>query len=405
MGRCVSLHTRHRYVVMWKGITSWVAPRNVLVSAATSDLTDRRRLVYNESAIRSAYEREYNKQMTAPIADNSQPHRAQDDAKDLLIDTRDLTKRYSTTIVAVDHLTLRVRRGEVYGFLGPNGAGKTTTLRMLLGLIRPTSGTARVLGRAPGAPASLVRVGALVESPAFYPYLSGRDNLRVLARYCGAGEAQITDVLAQVALSILAKDAFKTYSLGMKQRLGIAGALLKVPDLLILDEPTNGLDPQGIAEMRTLIRSIGKDMRAVLLSSHLLGEVEQICDRVGVIQGGRLVAEGTLAELRGPGGLLVRAAPLDAAWQTVQRLPGVMNAHIADGALHLITDPANAAAINYALVQAGLAVSELRPSTHSLEQVFFELTSGSGAALHSPGEIQGASAKYGTGTSQGTEVL
>jgi len=314
--------------------------------------------------------------MTAHVVEETQPRRAPGGAEDLLIETRNLTKRYGARIVAVDNLTLNVRRGEVYGFLGPNGAGKTTTLRMLLGLIRPSGGTARVLGLAPGVPAGLARVGALVESPAFYPYLSGRDNLRVLARYCGASDAQIADALTRVDLSTRARDTFKTYSLGMKQRLGVAGALLKNPDLLILDEPTNGLDPQGIAEMRTLIRSIGQGARTVLLSSHLLGEVEQICDRVGVIQRGRLLAEGTLDDLRGPGGLLVRATPLDDAWQAVHHLPGVTGARLVDDAIQLVTDPANAAEINRALVQAGLAVSELRPSTHSLEQVFFELTDG-----------------------------
>ncbi len=334
--------------------------------------------------------------MIAHVVEDIQPRRAQGAAGDLLIETRNLTKRYGARIVAVDNLNLNVRRGEVYGFLGPNGAGKTTTLRMLLGLIRPTSGTARVLDLEPGVPAGLARVGALVESPAFYPYLSGRDNLRVLARYCGASDAQITDALARVDLSDRARDKFKTYSLGMKQRLGVAGALLKNPDLLILDEPTNGLDPQGIAEMRTLIRSIGQGTRTVMLSSHLLGEVEQICDRVGVIQSGRLVAEGTLAELRGPGGLLVHAEPLHDAWQAVQNLPGVTGARIVDGAIQLVTDPANAAAINRALVQAGLAVSELRPSTHSLEQVFFELTEG--AAQQIPGAPQGAAIQQGAGT-------
>ncbi len=331
--------------------------------------------------------------MTAHVVEDTQPCRAQGAAGDLLIETRNLTKRYGARIVAVDNLNLNVRRGEVYGFLGPNGAGKTTTLRMLLGLIRPTSGTARVLNLEPGVPAGLARVGALVESPAFYPYLSGRDNLHVLARYCGAGDAQITDALARVDLSDRAQDKFKIYSLGMKQRLGVAGALLKNPDLLILDEPTNGLDPQGIAEMRTLIRAIGQGTRTVMLSSHLLGEVEQICDRVGVIQSGRFVAEGTLAELRGPGGLLVRAEPLDDAWQAVQNLPGVTGARIVDGAIQLATDPANAAAINRALVQAGLAVSELRPSTHSLEQVFFELTEG--AARQTAGAPQGVAIQQG----------
>jgi ABC-2 type transport system ATP-binding protein len=166
----------------------------------------------------------------------------------------------------------------------------------------------------------------------------------------------------------------------MKQRLGVAAALLKDPELLILDEPTNGLDPRGMAEMRTLIRTVGQGKRTVLLSSHLLGEVEQICDRVGVIQHGRLVAEGTLAELRGGARLLVRAEPIEGAWQVVQGLKEVTAARIVDGTLRLTTESANAAAVNRALVQAGLAVSELRPLTHSLEEVFFELTEGTEAA-------------------------
>jgi ABC-2 type transport system ATP-binding protein len=172
----------------------------------------------------------------------------------LVIETRELGKRYDGRIVAVDKLSLRVQRGEVYGFLGPNGAGKTTTLRMLLGLVRPTSGSALVLGAPPGSPESLARVGALIESPTFYPFLSGRDNLRVLARYSGAPEARIEAVLGEVDLAGRAGDRFGTYSLGMKQRLGIAGALLKDPELLILDEPTNGMDPAGMAEMRGFIR-------------------------------------------------------------------------------------------------------------------------------------------------------
>jgi ABC-2 type transport system ATP-binding protein len=318
--------------------------------------------------------------MPVPIADTA-PFRPRDGVtQDLLVETHNLTKRYGGQIVAVDNLNLTVRRGEVYGFLGPNGAGKTTTLRMLLGLIRPTAGTARVLGLPPGAPQGLARVGALVESPAFYPYLSGRDNLRVMANYAAATRTHVDAALAQVELSDRAHDKFSTYSQGMKQRLGVAAALLKDPELLILDEPTNGLDPKGMAEMRTLIRTIGQGKRTVLLSSHLLGEVEQICDRVGVIQHGRLVAEGTLAELRGAAGLLVRAEPIEGAWQVVQGLKEVTAARIVDGTLRLTTESANAAAVNRALVQAGLAVSELRPLTHSLEEVFFELTEGMEAA-------------------------
>ena len=201
----------------------------------------------------------------------------------LVVETQDLGKRYGERIVAVDGLNLEVRRGEVYGFLGPNGAGKTTTLRMLLGLIRPTTGAALVLGARPGTPEGLGRVGALIETPTFYPYLSGRDNLRVLARYAGVSETRIATVLEEVDLTARAGDRFRTYSLGMKQRLGIAAALLKDPELLILDEPTNGMDPVGIAEMRPFIRSLGRGDRTVLLSSHLMSEVEQVCDRVGVI--------------------------------------------------------------------------------------------------------------------------
>ncbi|MBA3423411.1 MAG: ABC transporter ATP-binding protein [Rubrobacteraceae bacterium] len=293
-----------------------------------------------------------------------------------LVETHGLTKRYGSRITAVRELDLTVKRGEVYGFLGPNGAGKTTTLRMLLGLIRPTSGEARVLGEKPGSPAGLEKVGALVESPAFYPYLSGRDNLRVMARYSGAPRSRIGEVLDQVELSGRAKDKFKKYSLGMKQRLGVAAALLKDPELLILDEPTNGLDPKGMADMRGLIRRLGRGDRTVLLSSHLLGEVEQICDRIGVISKGSLVAEGSIAELRGRQGLLVRAEPVEEAARIAERLAGVEEVAVADGALRLRTNPDRAAEINAKLVSAGLRVSELRPAGQSLEEAFLELTGG-----------------------------
>src|SRR5215207_6971769 len=291
-----------------------------------------------------------------------------------ILETRDLTKRYGERILAVDHLTMRVQRGEVYGFLGPNGAGKTTTLRMLLGLIRPSSGDALVLGAAPGAPAGLARIGALVETPAFYPFLSGRDNLRVLARHAGVPEARIHAVLEEVKLAGRAGDRFGTYSLGMKQRLGVAAALLKDPELLILDEPTNGMDAAGMAEMRSFIRNLGQSRRTVLLSSHLMGEVEQVCDRVGVIRSGRLVGEGTLDELRGRASLRVRAQPLAIAERVAAAVSGVEQVAIADGSLLITADPGGGAAINRALVEAGIAVSELRLERTSLEQVFLELT-------------------------------
>jgi len=292
----------------------------------------------------------------------------------LVVETHELGKRYGERIQAVDGLSLEVRRGEVYGFLGPNGAGKTTTLRMLLGLIRPTAGRALVLGAAPGTSRALARLGSLIETPTFYPYLSGRDNLRVLARYAGVPESRIPTVLDDVDLAGRAGDRFRTYSLGMKQRLGIAAALLKDPELLILDEPTNGMDPAGMAEMRPFIRSLGRDDRTVLLSSHLMGEVEQVCDRVGVISQGRLVGEGTVDELRGREGLWLRAEPLDEAQRLLEGLRGVEEVERDDDGLRIAAEPAAAPTINRALVEAGIAVSELRPERASLEKIFLELT-------------------------------
>jgi ABC-type multidrug transport system ATPase subunit len=296
------------------------------------------------------------------------------DLAPLVIETHELVKRYGEGIVAVDRLNMQVRRGEVYGFLGPNGAGKTTTLRMLLGLIRPTSGTALVLHVKPGTPEGLARVGALIETPTFYPFLSGGDNLRVLARYAGIPETRIAAVLEEVGLTARAGDRFRTYSLGMKQRLGIAAALLKDPELLILDEPTNGMDPAGMAEMRTFIRNLGRGRRTVVLSSHLMSEVEQICDRVGVISKGRLVGEGTVEELRGRERLWVRAEPLEQAEGVLTGLPAVEQFVRLDGGLRITADPAAAPAINRALVEGGIAVGELRPERASLEKVFLELT-------------------------------
>jgi ABC-type multidrug transport system ATPase subunit len=298
------------------------------------------------------------------------------DTEGLVIETYELGKRYGEDIVAVDRLTMRVRRGEVYGFLGPNGAGKTTTLRMLLGLIRPDSGSALVLDAAPGSPAGLARLGALVETPAFYPFLSGRDNLCVLARHAGVPEARVHAALDEVKLTGRAGDPFGTYSLGMKQRLGVAAALLKNPELLILDEPTNGMDAAGMAEMRAFIRGLAREGRTVLLSSHLMSEVEQICDRVGVIRSGKLVGEGTLDELRGRTRLRVRAEPLEVAARLVAALRPVEEVAVEDGSLLVSVDPAAAAAINRELVEGGIAVSELRRERASLETIFLELTEG-----------------------------
>jgi ABC-2 type transport system ATP-binding protein len=245
---------------------------------------------------------------------------------------------------------------------------------MLVGLIRPTSGTATVAGHTPGSPAGLARIGALIESPGFYPYLSGRENLMVVADMASVGRKRVDEVLDMVELTSRAGRKFGTYSTGMKQRLGVAGALLKDPDLLILDEPTNGLDPQGMAEMRKLIKDIGQGDRTVLLSSHLLGEVEAICDRVGVISNGRLVTQSTVQELLGEEGVLVRAQPADAAQEMLTRMFGHEAVSRQNGAIHLKTDPGKSLEINRQLMAAGIGVSELRPFERSLEEVFFQLT-------------------------------
>ncbi|HEV2218480.1 MAG TPA: ABC transporter ATP-binding protein [Candidatus Dormibacteraeota bacterium] len=296
-------------------------------------------------------------------------------AHDDVVSTHGLTKRYPNGIVAVDGLDLVVRRGEVYGFLGPNGAGKTTTLRMLLGLIRPTAGTANVAGAAPGTPASLTKVGAIVEAPAFYPYMTGYDNLRLLAIYCGVPAKRVDSALDAVELTPRAGHKFSTYSMGMKQRLGIAAALIKEPEVLILDEPTNGLDPQGMADVRNLITELGKGERTVLVSSHLLGEVEQMCTRIGVIRKGKLVAEGTIDELRGKSTLIIRAKPADQALAVLAGECGADKVKVTDdGAFSLSVEPARAAELNRRLVQAGIDVNELRESERSLEDVFMELT-------------------------------
>ncbi|MEU8897707.1 ABC transporter ATP-binding protein [Nocardia sp. NPDC048505] len=292
--------------------------------------------------------------------------------RDPVVVTQGLTKRYGAH-TAVDGVAMRVESGEIYGFLGPNGAGKTTTLRMLVGLIRPSAGTASVLGCAPGDPEALRRIGVLIEGPGFYPYLSGRDNLRVLARYRGLGAAAVEEALHRVGLADRADDKFRTYSLGMKQRLGVGAALLGGPDLLILDEPTNGLDPAGMAEMRELITALAGDGHTVLLSSHMLSEVQEICDRVGVISGGVLRTESTVAELRGGASLLLRAEPLELAFPAVRDALGGA-AMLTAGGVRIEAGPDAAPRVARAVVGAGADLLELRVDEKSLEEVFFELT-------------------------------
>ncbi|MEV0298107.1 ABC transporter ATP-binding protein [Nocardia sp. NPDC050710] len=292
---------------------------------------------------------------------------------DSIVVTAGLTKRYGAHI-AVDGVGMRVEAGEIYGFLGPNGAGKTTTLRMLTGLIRPSAGIATVLGHTPGDPAVLRRIGVLIEGPGFYPYLSGRDNLLVLARYRGLGRAEVEESLARVGLADRGDDKFRTHSLGMKQRLGVGAALLGHPDLLILDEPTNGLDPAGMAEMRELITELAADGHTVLLSSHMLGEVQEICDRVGVISGGTLLAESTVAELRGVSSLLVRAEPLELAFPAVLRMVGERGALLTAGGIRVEAGASAAPEVARAVVASGADLLELRIDEKSLEEVFFEMT-------------------------------
>ncbi|MFE6509762.1 ABC transporter ATP-binding protein [Nocardioides sp. NPDC057767] len=295
--------------------------------------------------------------------------------KELVVETDGLTKRYGDRL-AVDRVSMTVKRGEVYGFLGPNGAGKTTTLRMMLGLIRPTAGSASVLGRPAGRPEVTARIGALIEGPGFYPYLNGRDNLCTMARYQGLPDTEVDRVLEMVDLADRAKDAFKGYSLGMKQRLGVAAAMLGSPDLLVLDEPTNGLDPAGMADMRALVVSLAEAGQTVILSSHILAEVQEICDRVGVIDNGRLLRESTVADLRGGATLRVRATPEDAALATLMRMAGDEGVRrIGNETLEVDLPITAAPDVVRHLVAHSIDVHEVTAAERSLEDVFFEMTS------------------------------
>jgi ABC-2 type transport system ATP-binding protein len=303
-----------------------------------------------------------------------------------------LSKSYGR-LTAVAGIDLRVPAGTLYGFIGPNGAGKTTVMRMLLGLVRPTAGTGRILGRPLGDPAALRRTGSLVESPAFYPYLSGRRNLELLGRYAGVAPTEAGRLLELVGLDQAAEARFRTYSLGMKQRLAVAGALLGDPELLILDEPANGLDPAGVAVMRDMLKALGESGRTVLLSSHLLDEVAQVCDRVAILDTGRVVADGTLAEIRsacGTGqGIVIRAAPLAAAARLVRGLAGVTAVTEHADRLEVSMDPGGAAAVTRALVQAGILVHEVSATGPSLEQAFLQLTGGAAQARPgNPAEVR-----------------
>jgi ABC-2 type transport system ATP-binding protein len=299
--------------------------------------------------------------------------------------TRSLVKRFGRLRV-VDGIDLDVRAGDIYGFLGANGSGKTTTLRMLLGLVLPTSGEVELLGgRMPRAGRRVLpRVGALIEGPAHYGHLSGRENLRLLDA-AGPGGAwrtrrrRIEDVLDQVGLGGVGRRPVAAYSLGMRQRLGLAGALLRRPELLVLDEPTNGLDPQGIAEIRALLLDLHRDGTTVFLSSHLLAEVEQLCTRVGVLDRGRLVLQDQLATLTAPTGCTVVHTPAP------DRVRAVLDGRVTsiDGG-RLVVRGADPAEVNRVLVAAGVPVTGLALDRPSLEEVVLAAAGSSADRVDAP---------------------
>ncbi len=322
---------------------------------------------------------------------------------------RGLVKRYGD-ITAVDHVDLTVRAGDVYGYLGPNGAGKTTSLRMALGLIRPTAGTVELFGRDPlvvGARA-LQGVAGFVEAPRFYPYLTGRKNLELCAALDG-GEARerIGAALDIVDLAPRARHKVAGYSHGMRQRLGIAAALLREPRLLVLDEPATGLDPAGMRDMRRLIRRLAGEGITVLLSSHLLAEVEELCDRVAIIRTGRVVYEGDLAELKrtAAGDYLLRTTDDVIAARVCNSRPDIRQLRHHGSELRFSADEPAVAALSIALIEAGAAITALAPETASLEDLFFRLTEGDQGDSGAHPEVSEASqSNGGSGAAQPAAV-
>jgi len=299
--------------------------------------------------------------------------------QEVVLRTRGLTKLFGK-LEAVKDLDLELRRGEVFGFLGPNGSGKSTTVGMVLGLIQPTAGDIEVFGLRlqENMWPVLRRVGAVVESPAFYPYLSGWDNLEVLARAIGdIPRARISDVLERVNLRDRSSDAYGHYSLGMKQRLGIASILLRDPELVILDEPANGLDPAGTKEIRGLITALAAEGRTVFLCSHLLHEVEQVCHRVAVIKQGRLLACAPVKELLSQGHTLqISVADAAAAESVLKALPWISGVTREDGYLVVRVAKEDSSRVSAALAEHRIFPSEMISRSLSLENVFLELTGG-----------------------------
>lgn len=297
---------------------------------------------------------------------------------ELVLQTEALTKKYRRRL-AVDQLSLAVERGDVFGFLGQNGAGKSTTIRMVLGLVRPTSGRVRLLGHdmRRDARRALRRVGAIVEAPAFYEHFSGRKNLRMLAAMSGGAErGYIDEVLGIVGLRERAGDPVRVYSHGMRQRLGIAQALLPDPEFIILDEPTDGLDPQGIREVRDLIRRLRDEMGlTILLSSHLLHEVEQICNRVAIIDHGRLLYQGTLENLVTKDKTVkLTVDRLEEAFDLLSSDPALAVSRNGLQSLYVKMSDEQIPQVNRLLVERGFCVAELSPQRETLEQVFLRLT-------------------------------
>jgi ABC-2 type transport system ATP-binding protein len=309
------------------------------------------------------------------------------------VEVRGLVKRYGA-LTAVDHVDLTVNVGDVYGYLGPNGAGKTTSLRMMLGLIRPSEGTVRLFGRDPLVTVhALDGVAGFVEAPTFYPYLTARRNLELLAAYDGNGaSARIDEALDTVELTSRARDRVGGFSHGMKQRLGIAGALLRDPKLLMLDEPATGLDPAGMRDMRQLIRTLADQGITVVLSSHQLAEVEELCNRVAIVRKGRIVYEGAIAELKRSAGTTYRLETTDdqRALGVCRAQRGINDVRVQHGRIAFAADEGAVAELSQALVEAGALIRVLTPQTVTLEDLFFSLTEGTDDGLPVVGEPVGA---------------